>query len=188
MSPANGLHRLDLQRVVPDGERDAPHLPDQFPVPGDDLPITLSGDMADHRDRHGGHRPSRVRARQTGPPATTPRPNSRAASTSPNCPWWRSSWTVGPAVSLGQSSRVRRLPNARPVGPLGQRERATRHCSGDVPRRATGSAHALYRPPVNGGFYAFPRTLIMAVWGRRFVAPHAGPGVRKGQNGQCGPT
>jgi hypothetical protein len=34
MSAAVRLHWLDLQRVVSDGELDALHLPDQFPVGG----------------------------------------------------------------------------------------------------------------------------------------------------------
>ncbi|MEU1450394.1 ATP-dependent helicase, partial [Streptomyces mirabilis] len=38
------------------------------------------GSSSPSRGRRG-HHPSRVRARQTGPPATTPRPNSRAVST-----------------------------------------------------------------------------------------------------------
>ncbi|WP_159056274.1 hypothetical protein [Streptomyces sp. DSM 15324] len=47
MRAAVGLHRLDLQRMVADGELDALHLPDQFPVGGGDLLVAFAGYVAD---------------------------------------------------------------------------------------------------------------------------------------------
>jgi hypothetical protein len=49
MSAAVRLHWLDLQRVVSDGELDALHLPDQFPVASNDLLVALAGYVADRR-------------------------------------------------------------------------------------------------------------------------------------------
>jgi hypothetical protein len=52
MCTAERLHRLDLQRVVPDGELNALHLSDQFPVAGNDLLVALAGYVADHGGGH----------------------------------------------------------------------------------------------------------------------------------------
>ncbi|MFD8720438.1 hypothetical protein ACFV2H_21185 [Streptomyces sp. NPDC059629] len=68
------LHRLDLQRVVSDGEPDALYLPDQFPVGGDDLLVALAAPATTP-----GPTPNRVNPVRDPSPAMTatdrPKPN-----------------------------------------------------------------------------------------------------------------